>query len=644
MASLEELKKRLYKKEETFSERTVEPDLRQPPSYSGNVYKAPTEVIPRLETAVKFFTPSRKRWIIGGIVAVIIFLGALFFARSLFVNIQAVDVKIAGTDAIKSGERLTWRVEIANRTNKTLKDASLVFTFPEGAVPLNPPKTPGLLRERRSVADIRAGESIVESFDADIFGGRGMEKKVSALLEYRPDGTSAVFVKENAFSFSIAQSPVSISLVMPDELRIGQEADIEVHYTSQSDQPISDLVVRAVFPEDFEYVSSRPASSFAKASADKQVKQQFEWSVGTLKPSEEGVVAIRGIVRGANLESKSFRASIGILQAESIGTAGKKFLSYDEVLKTVVLRSPFLEIGLSVRGEKSVIAVAGETISVTVDWKNNLSEELRNISLEASVDGPFVDLASIRAEKGLYSEAKRAIVWNSGTYDKFSRVAPDASDTVSFSFQIKNNITLDASAVRPAIKIKATLKPGGSVSGFEGVDISGSTSLDVKIASKLQLASRALYFNAPFSNAGVLPPKVGEETTYTVIWSLANTANDVDGVTVSSTLPPYMSFKNIVSPADADISFDQNTGRVEWRPGRVPAGTGFVRPALQIAFQVGLIPSLSQVNTSPTIIGETEATGRDTFTSKMVSSKSGLIGTDLPDDPNVSFSQKRVVQ
>ena len=632
MASLEELKKRLYKKEETFSERAAEPNLYRPPVSGGADQLSRPSIGAKIPAIVSRF--SRRHWLIAGGILIVVFVVALYGIQSLF-NVQAVEVKIVGEQAIKSGERITWRVEITNHMGRLLKDVSVVFVFPEGAVPLSPLKTPGVLRERRTLAEIRPGETVSESFDAYIFGGRGVEKKASASVEYRPDGTSAFFAKDTFFPFSIVQSPVSISFSVPDELRIGQEAELIVHYVSQSDEMISDLLVHLAFPEGFEYADAEPLP---------RDKQKFEWNVGALKPAGEGSITIRGIIRGSNLESKNFRASIGVLQSGNIADATKDFLSYDEVIKPVVLRSPFLEVGLSPSNEKQLVLFAGDTVSIQVDWKNNLPEELRGVSLEVGIDGSAVNFSSIRAERGIYSEAKRAIVWNSSTYNRFLRVLPDESDTVSFSFQIRNNLTLDVDAPRPTVKLKAVLKPPGSVPGFEGIDVSGTTALELKIASKLQLVSRALYFQSPFSNAGVLPPKVGEETTYTVIWSLANTANDVDGVVVRSSLPPYMSFKNIISPADANVVFDQSTGSVEWRPGRVRAGTGFVRPAPQIAFQVGLVPSDNQVGTSPVIINDTEATGRDTFTNSMLSSKDARIGIDLPDDPNVTSAQKKVVR
>ena len=120
-------------------------------------------------------------------------------------------------------------------------------------------------------------------------------------------------------------------------------------------------------------------------------------------------------------------------------------------------------------------------------------------------------------------------------------------------------------------------------------------------------------------------------------------SNDLDKVEVRSSFPPYMNFKEIISPADADVKFDSSSGNIVWRVGRVPAGIGFLSPALQVAFQVGLIPASNQIGQAPVIINETEASAKDTFTDQTLTSKDGAITTDLPDDPALLTNQKRVV-
>ena len=623
MANLEELKKRLYKEKETFGERMISPELARPKRARTFFWS---------ETAREV---SKSRWFLWALalVFILIILGFLFFifgSPTIFKS-QKVELKIEGAKEIKSGDRITWQVKITNNNSNALEGAALVFNFPDGAMPVSGAKPVGVFRERRSLGAVRPGESASENFDAFVFGGRGAIKEVSAVLEYRPSGGNAVFASDASFQFSVASAPVTVSFKMPGDLRIGQQLEIEVDYGSQAAEVVSGLSLMLTFPEGFEFVSASPAAS----SQNKNI-----WQVGDLKPSETGSIKIKGIINGANLESKVFKAALGILNE-----ADNSFLAYDEIMEPAILHAPFLEADILVNDQQKYIAFPGDTLSFEIRLKNNLPTEVKNASLEAKIESAdgAADLGSIRVEGGSYSESSKSILWNASTHGAFKVLAPDAEDRVTFSVKVKNNLPLSSESLRPSIKLSVTFNPGGEVAGFSGTDVSGSVALEIKVSSKLQAAASALYANSIISNSGPLPPKTGQETTYTVFWSLANMANDVDNVVVKSSLPPYINFKNVIMPADADISFDKASNEIIWKVGRIPAGIGFLRPAIQVAFQVGLTPSQNQVDTAPVILNATEVSGRDTYTDQILNSGDGPISTDLPDDPNIGFSQKKVV-
>ncbi len=641
MASLEELRRRLYKEKESFPERTAPPDMFEPHKKSSYQFVPPessaqtnikVNKIPSLNFNSKFLWGGVALILIAGVAAIFLFIesGSIF-------KLQAPTVQIQGSTEIKSGDKVSWQVQITNTSQKAVENAVLVFNFPSDAVPVSGLKPPGVFRERRNIGTVLAGQSVSESFNAYIFGGRGSRKKVNATLEYRPEGVSAVLAKEASFDFTIIQSPVAVSFKMPDALRLGQETKFEIHYTSQSDASLKDLVLELIFPQGFEFISSNLRTESMDFAPNKNSRV---WSLRELAPHKEGVITVRGTIKGNDAESKNFSAKIGVLDTIS----HNNFLSYDEVAHVVTLRSPFLEVSMKSGGEENRIVSLGDTVSVNIDWKNNLPDEIKSGILEVTIDGSGFDLSTLHADKGVYSESKKSIIWNQSTYTNFKNIKSGDKGNLSFSFRIKNNLTLDFGASHPSIKLIATFKPVNSVPGFEGFDVSGSGELDIKITSRLQFSSKALYFNSPIFNTGSLPPVVGKETTYTVIWSLANTTNDVDSVLVRSSLPPYMEYKNSVSPADTNVSFDQNTGVLEWKVGRVLAGTGFLRPAIQISFQLGLVPSASQVGSSPVIVNEAEAAGRDTFTDSAISSTGSAITIELPDDPSLDSIQKKVAK
>jgi hypothetical protein len=176
------------------------------------------------------------------------------------------------------------------------------------------------------------------------------------------------------------------------------------------------------------------------------------------------------------------------------------------------------------------------------------------------------------------------------------------------------------------------------------IEIKNSFSENLKISSFLQLANRMLYYSGSFDNRGPMPPKVGSETTYTVVWSIGNASNEFSGVKVKAILPPYVRWLGIISPSDRDISFDEATGEIFWNVGSIEAGTGIARPAEEVSFQVSFLPSMNQVGTAPVLVSDINIEGRDNFTGNNLSVKKQNLDIMINDDPRFNYSEGIVVE
>jgi hypothetical protein len=135
-------------------------------------------------------------------------------------------------------------------------------------------------------------------------------------------------------------------------------------------------------------------------------------------------------------------------------------------------------------------------------------------------------------------------------------------------------------------------------------------------------------------NSGPIPPKVEQKTTYTVVWSLSNTANNISKVQVRSSLPSWVKFMGNFSPATEDLVYNDSTKEIVWNVGSIPKGTGITETGKDVSFQVELSPSLSQLNTTPVIINSATLTGHDDFANVDVKVNKTLLNTRLLGDPS----------
>ena len=93
-----------------------------------------------------------------------------------------------------------------------------------------------------------------------------------------------------------------------------------------------------------------------------------------------------------------------------------------------------------------------------------------------------------------------------------------------------NNFNDKNFSANAAVKIDSSNIPAA----LQGTQLAGTDSVNVKLNSKLAIASKGYYKDNEMPNSGPLPPTVGQQTTYTIHWLVTNLSNDVDDVVVES--------------------------------------------------------------------------------------------------------------
>ena len=187
------------------------------------------------------------------------------------------------------------------------------------------------------------------------------------------------------------------------------------------------------------------------------------------------------------------------------------------------------------------------------------------------------------------------------------------------------------------------IRPGAKPPGYEGADLKGEDNFDINLISHLQLVRRGFYYSKTMPNTGPIPAKVGQETTFTVVLSVTNSTNELEGVKVRAFLPPYMVWKNKIIPASS-VTFDPNTGEIIWDVGDMKAGIGYTSPAKEITFQVGFIPSANQVGQTPELVTNITAEGHDKFTDSNLQASVPSLTLKLESDPKIDMRQTTVVK
>ena len=547
--------------------------------------------------------------------------GYVFFIGGNTVSNDNIDISILGNNFTAGGEALPLIIGITNRNSSPLELVDLVVEYPKGSTGDLSSNTEN---SRISLGTIPAGTVRNENLNVTLFGPEGSVRPVQVSIEYRVAGSNAIFVKDKLYNVSISSTPINLSVDSPSTINSNQAITLNVKATLNATKLAQNILVRLDYPVGFVFSSAVPAPSFGNNV----------WNLGDLAPGAERDISISGkIVDAFDGEEKTFNISSG-----SQSDTDKSLIDvvYNSIQDTVAIQKPFIEANLAINGVSGTeyTTDAKTPINVVINYANNLDTEVDDLQISALLSGNAFDRKTIIARQGFYDSAKDVITWDKSSINQLSKISPGDSGTVSFSL---SPLALFSAAggilSNPTINIEVDIAGNQPMLGFTTNQITNSTSATVKIISDVGFSGKALYYSGPFANTGPIPPKVGVATTYTIVWTLSNTANSISNAQINSTLPAWINFVGPISPADANLTYNPSTRQILWNADRISAGTGITGASQSVSFQISFTPSLSQVGQIPTIINDSVLTGHDDFANVNVSVTQNSLDTKLDNDP-----------
>jgi len=607
------------------------------PDAWGNSLKTEIDSVPYQN---KFFmrTSLFKNFFIFSLVFFVLTLGYasyVFFAGGNTVSNDNIDISILGNNFTAGGEELSLVVGITNRNSSSLDLADLIMEYPKSSESADASSPPPVLSSRLSLGTIPAGAVHNENIKVTLFGEQGSVRTIKFSLEYRVEGSNAIFVKEKSYDVTINSTPLNLSVDAPLTISPNQDITLNIKATQNSTQTAPNMLLKLDYPVGFQFESAVPAPSLSNNI----------WSLGDLASGAERDISITGkMIDVVDGEEKIFHISSG-----SQSSADKSMIDvvFNSLSQTITIKKPFIEAHLFVNGiSNREYAIDTKTpINGEIHWINNLDTKVNDLSIQAKISGNAVNRKTISAQRGFYDSSKDLITWDKSSINNFAEVNPGDSGSVSFSvsplsiFSATNGMLL-----APSINIDISIEGKQSLVGYATQDLNNSDSSIIRIISDVGFTTKALYYSGPFANTGLIPPKVEKPTTYTVVWSLSNTANNISKAVINSSLPSWMTFVGPISPPDEDLTYNPSTKEIVWNIGGIPKGTGITAPNQSVSFQVSFTPSLSQVGTIPIIINDAILTGHDDFANVDVKVSKTSLRTQLDNDPAFPLGGGAVVE
>lgn len=550
--------------------------------------------------------------------------GFFIFNRGQGASGDSIQLTISAPKTIASGEEIELEITYLNQDRVTIKDADLTILYPEGFYfTRSEPAAQNEADTFWKFSELASGAGGKVKIYGQVIGEIDATKTFLVSMSYTPANFSSVFEQKAAHSLEITSSIVDLSLITPLRIVSGQETEIKIQITNNSELPLANLKVLATYPEGFDLKDADP----------EPLEDNQTWLVDELSKKKEKIITLNGVFQGNPGDVKEILVRLGLILENG------EFRLQREKSALVFLVKPELNLQLTVNGSNQELVIdLGDTLEYEINYKNASEVELKNIVLKAEFISPaeILDFSKVTDPQNGKIEEK-TITWGTEEIPAFSSLVPQAAG--SFSFSITTNSTISPQketdrnfSLDSFIKV-SSLEIEDTVGNFE--KMSESNQIKISINSKANLEAEGRYYSEEFEKlgSGPLPPEVGKTTTYRIFWYVSNLYNDIEDIEVTTTLPKDVFWTGRASSSTGNtLTFDPETRLVTWKINRLTANTGQLFPIAESSFEVSITPTTQQEGKLMVLANESELKARDSFTNHDIKIDDRLITTDLEND------------
>jgi len=542
--------------------------------------------------------------------------GFYTFNRDSHFNEQSVNLGISSPSSVTSAAPATYVFTISNEEAVGITNVELSVETPDGwAFSVSDPAASDANNTLWGLGQIPAHGSRTVSVTGAITGEVGSVVTFNASVTYRPTNFNYDFTARASGSVSIASSIVTLDLKGPSQASPGSTIRYVLTYTNTSSDTLNDLRLVATYPDGFTIKTTDPNPRDGNNL----------WAVNELKSGEKGTITIDG----------SFKGNVGDAQQLTFDAELKQGTAFERQVETtavVQLIASTLTLQTTVNTSLGPVVAAnpGDQLSFDIAYTNASDLEITDATVSVTFAGGAFDAVTFADDYGTVLKDGKAS-WDVKKVPDLASIDPGMSGTVRFTLKVPAAPSAAKNETGPQLTAKATIAASGGDSAIKA----DAETLTVRINSKPTLNVSARYYDAQGATlgSGPLPPTVGQTTAYRVFWTVTNTTNDLNVMTVAATVPStvFWSGKNITASAGS-VTFDTAQRQVVWTLNRLPAGVGQSGSPVTASFELSVTPGPSDIGAATQLLGPTSFSATDSFTGATVSASSDLVTTDLTND------------
>jgi hypothetical protein len=496
-----------------------------------------------------------------------------YYQRNIFGQ-DKVHFELTASESLNTGEEMEYTVRYKNNSDTRLEEFLLVFEYPENSLPVEDEEEDesiikrGDFRREINVGELNPGEEKMVIFKAIPFGKEGDSLEAKAWISYVPKNLTSKYEVNREHKSFIDGVPIDFEIQMPSTVDPSREESIRLLFSSEIEQPLTDIEVKVEYPEDFYLIRSTPET-------DADDGDFWRWPV--LNKGNDGAIDIDGRFEGESGDVKIVRATLGIWINEN-------FIVLKEASKGTSISQSNLLFTILMNGKDNYIASPGEFVHYEIFFRNIGEETLRDLFLLVDLDKTTIDLDKVEPMNGKFQEDRDIIIWSHVFDSGLQSLREDEEGKVEFWVEIKKDLPFE-----PEVKIKATMEKA--------------------IKEMVALINTTVELKQEITTD--YPEKDGK-STFTAKWEVESLFNDIENIKIKTGLSQFATIEEEQIPEGVDFSFNTITKEVEITIDELQA-----REKIEIVLEIEMNPS-RELTEEDTLIQETVLSAKDKHTKQPI--------------------------
>ncbi len=547
---------------------------------------------------------NQKKLFILGMLTTIALIVAGYFAWK-YITPGGVNFNVQSPKEALAGETKTIKFVLENNTRLALTEAKIKIVLPEGVLYKNSDMSPTI-----NLEDLQAKEKIEKEIELMFFGENKTSHKIEASFQYKPQGFSSFFEKQQSWNILISGSVISLNINNPNQVLPETNFDTTIFWTNQKEISFPGLAIQVIYPAEYVFGTSDIES----------IRKDNIFDLGFVNKFQQGKINLTGTMKSQGGENKKFDIVIGVQKSNS-----DDILVINKASSVVSLVSNPLSLTTLVNDSPSHSASVGDTLDIKIIYKNNYNVPLNNLTLKVVFDGNYFDYKKLLPNKGYFTFGNKTITWGEAQIPQLATLNPGEQGEIRFTIGLLDAFSIKTQADKNfLLKINSSLSTETTPAELSaGSKIMASSQSLIKLNADVALETEGYFVDnrTTISNCGALPVTVGQKTCFTIHLRAKNFANDVNNVIVTATLPYFVGYPNkfTATYSNPDLTFDPFSKKITWKLNSLPANSGVITKPYEIVFQIEVAPTMTESRQNIDLLTNIQMEAIDSFTQKKIS-------------------------